>query len=1173
MHDSIPNSFDDDHHPLNLGLGGHSAGHNSGMPLSGSSDSNFALHQFIHHQHHHPHLPSSASSSPRGGAVLSRRSSSEFISVGSVGGSSLGSTGPLANSSGPNAHIIGTTYMTLPPPPGSATSPPPGEMPSNKPAPFRRQSSAQFGYISSGSTAASHISAPHAGGSTNSMNFRHPMASTSAPSSGRPAPLHRSSSTEQAIYPSSSLESNPYAYMEDLTSPVSRHYYRVPPLPSIAHMDSSASSSDTYSSPNTMDEYGSNTGNLTPSSTSSSFDSRTARRSRTFSGASAATATLLGMSAEFGDNFSELGTSDEDVVDFWEFHPVNGHNDSSGGSGNAPGDVVVLKRTESPTEDSAVPMASVHRRVIEGLLEDEDDDEVPRPTLSFSQSSSASTTREISPRYGMSSTPSSNSISTANSNPQHMGLGTPSHIAPTAMRRASLINSNHSIGPSNAPRVSKPAGGPPIPLLSRTRKGSFSKSHEDLLHNRDSGNRMAGSNSSLLTSKNNLSSSSATLGSPVSSTFGTYAVAGNASTAASTAPILTTPHPTHHLSYASAGAGAHVSYGSSALEYDSVHALQNHGGGFGMNGGNSYTISPAKRPTPIPPKLGSFKSVSSVRLVIPSPAGTGSSAAQNSIANSGGSPGGGRLTPKISKIGKSQSETSTQLSSAISSWRERRREGHSGGQLQPPVSSSYVIAPSNTASNTSSSNNIGSATATMAGGDGASSTASAAGVHHGGGGGSYSISPNGSGTSNSRETRTAVHTSLSLASLQDSSSSIYYANNSSQPTSPASTKTASTATSMAAHETLHYQSSSASAVSSTRSQSQGASNAPTSLSGAATSAAGGSNGGSSGGGRGAASSNHSSSRLPASTSSSGSNAHPPYRKQHLCMFHVEGFCRYGDLCKFVHGLPCKMCGKPCIFPDAYPPIHNEKHYRACRLRRDIEESRKLRCAVCGIAVVDNELKFGILPDCNDVLCVPCLKDHRTSTSRADCPVCKTVSHFLIPSHSFPQTPEKKIELTNAFKLKLKQLACKYFDYGKGSCRYGEACHYHHLTYMLSPRLDEREENNSGVYPPTAASPSPSTGPLDSSSVADFQALNNDRSATSSPTVSTANSVVQDARASGPGKEDAPPSLATNTLITTVAPAEVKRGRHESRHGNHKKRSGRESKEDSMIAPSAAVSEQ
>jgi hypothetical protein len=38
------------------------------------------------------------------------------------------------------------------------------------------------------------------------------------------------------------------------------------------------------------------------------------------------------------------------------------------------------------------------------------------------------------------------------------------------------------------------------------------------------------------------------------------------------------------------------------------------------------------------------------------------------------------------------------------------------------------------------------------------------------------------------------------------------------------------------------------------------------------------------------------------------------RERPLCRFHILGNCKFGTLCRDVHGLPCSECGKPALHP-------------------------------------------------------------------------------------------------------------------------------------------------------------------------------------------------------------------------------------------------------------------
>lgn len=89
------------------------------------------------------------------------------------------------------------------------------------------------------------------------------------------------------------------------------------------------------------------------------------------------------------------------------------------------------------------------------------------------------------------------------------------------------------------------------------------------------------------------------------------------------------------------------------------------------------------------------------------------------------------------------------------------------------------------------------------------------------------------------------------------------------------------------------------------------------------------------------------------------------------------------------------------------------------------------------------MKFGILPECSDIICLPCLKQYRLNNSISICPVCSVHSYYIIPSHGYPKNEERKKQITEAFKLKMANIPCKYFDNGHGECKYGEVCYFLH----------------------------------------------------------------------------------------------------------------------------------
>lgn len=53
------------------------------------------------------------------------------------------------------------------------------------------------------------------------------------------------------------------------------------------------------------------------------------------------------------------------------------------------------------------------------------------------------------------------------------------------------------------------------------------------------------------------------------------------------------------------------------------------------------------------------------------------------------------------------------------------------------------------------------------------------------------------------------------------------------------------------------------------------------------------------------------------------------------------------------------------------------------------------------------------------------------------------SPFMVPSYGYPRDPVRKAQLLNSYMDKMRKIPCKYFDHGKGACRFGSSCHYAH----------------------------------------------------------------------------------------------------------------------------------
>lgn len=77
----------------------------------------------------------------------------------------------------------------------------------------------------------------------------------------------------------------------------------------------------------------------------------------------------------------------------------------------------------------------------------------------------------------------------------------------------------------------------------------------------------------------------------------------------------------------------------------------------------------------------------------------------------------------------------------------------------------------------------------------------------------------------------------------------------------------------------------------------------------------------------------------------------------------------------------------------------------------------------------------------------CLRQWRsTHQQRPDvarsCPECRAPSHFIIPSSVYVDGP-RKAALTANYISKLRQVPCKHFNFGAGTCPFGSSCFYAH----------------------------------------------------------------------------------------------------------------------------------
>lgn len=167
----------------------------------------------------------------------------------------------------------------------------------------------------------------------------------------------------------------------------------------------------------------------------------------------------------------------------------------------------------------------------------------------------------------------------------------------------------------------------------------------------------------------------------------------------------------------------------------------------------------------------------------------------------------------------------------------------------------------------------------------------------------------------------------------------------------------------------------------------------------------------------------------------------------LCPFSIYGKCRYtAEACKFAHGTLCESCGLFAL----HPTREKEKlsHIQSCIQQQSSGPNLAIECGVCyeRIAAKD-DARFGLM-NCEHTFCLSCVKTWRSQTARFEqvsslCPLCRTVTHFVTPSLEWPSTPERKVQIVEAYKKRLSEIDCKHFNRGDGECPFGGSCFYAH----------------------------------------------------------------------------------------------------------------------------------
>ncbi|KNC32654.1 hypothetical protein FF38_13183 [Lucilia cuprina] len=176
----------------------------------------------------------------------------------------------------------------------------------------------------------------------------------------------------------------------------------------------------------------------------------------------------------------------------------------------------------------------------------------------------------------------------------------------------------------------------------------------------------------------------------------------------------------------------------------------------------------------------------------------------------------------------------------------------------------------------------------------------------------------------------------------------------------------------------------------------------------------------------------------------------------ICPF--EGTCPYGMYCAYaIHLELCEMCDQFCLHPT--DEMQRKKHKKECLQQHEqamelsfaIARSKDKTCGICFDTIMEKagrEKRFGILPNCNHIFCLECIRKWRQAKQfehkiTRSCPECRVASDFVCPSAFWVETKEEKDKLLGDYRKALGIKDCKYFKKGDGKCPFGNKCFYKH----------------------------------------------------------------------------------------------------------------------------------
>jgi len=154
--------------------------------------------------------------------------------------------------------------------------------------------------------------------------------------------------------------------------------------------------------------------------------------------------------------------------------------------------------------------------------------------------------------------------------------------------------------------------------------------------------------------------------------------------------------------------------------------------------------------------------------------------------------------------------------------------------------------------------------------------------------------------------------------------------------------------------------------------------------------------------------------------------------------------------------------------DVHPDVHSDvpPDVPPDRIPNVNHSNAQHTCGICFESMTDK--RYALLEGCNHIFCMTCLmqwrhQSHEEHTQRRACPTCRELSYLVVPSYSWPATPEEKESRIQRVLKEKAAIPCSRFKIGQlGSCLYGKNCFYAHLDHDGSS-LKEQDDDIETLY--------------------------------------------------------------------------------------------------------------